>query len=333
MATVQLADVVKELNVHLADNKRLIPGAINSPEIEIFKYAKTISKIKGQYPSAHSLITNVVQGFGSSWNELGGISIAHKKLEAFHQKVNFALVPADIRNSYFGELYAEGKSPQEMPFSKYVFDNELLPKVTSDVADLSVNGTYDSNNLGVYGNSMNGIIAVINAILANTDHPAFKIPLNGLTDNNILDEVTKFERALPRHARRKIKAVFMSEYNKERYQLAYEERFGDNKFLNDQMKTRLLKLPIVGLKDYDGDLIWATTEGNMVRLIDDIDNPASITDIQKLDYQVKIFMEFTLGLDFLINQQVFVSNYADGTLGLGSAELNQKYYNFDGVTV
>jgi hypothetical protein len=40
------------------------------------------------------------------------------------------------------------------------------------------------------------------------------------------------------------------------------------------------------------DKIVATLDGNFVRMIDVVENPATITDVQKFDYRIKVFGEF-----------------------------------------
>jgi len=89
---------------------------------------------------------------------------------------------------------------------------------------------------------------------------------------------------------------------------------------------------MVAIPGYEGDQIFSAVEGNFKRLIDVFDGAPAVTDIQKQDYKIKIFMELWKGYDFLIDELVFVSNYADTTLGLGSTAKNKKYYGFDGVT-
>ena len=125
----------------------------------------------------------------------------------------------------------------------------------------------------------------------------------------------------------------MSENNAERYMLQYEEQFGNNTFQNDAMKTRLGKRVIVGIPGMDTDDIFSTVDANFKRLIDVFDGKPAVTDIQKQDYEVKFFMEFWKGYDFMINEMVLISNPIDAEYGLGSTALNQKYYGFDGVTV
>ena len=338
MATININDVVKEVNTFLTHNPTLVSVAINRAQSVLDLHTKPLTKIKGNFPQGHTLLSNVVQGFSSAgFNELGAAQIEHKILKNYHQKVNFALVPADILSSYWADLYTEGKQPEEMPIAKYIIENELLPKVIDNMATLSVKGVYDGARLAEFGFSMNGIEQILTDLLAQnpavaTDNTPFKLPINALTDINMVEEVTSFERGLPSKTKAKIKKLFMSENNKERYQIDYEDKFGNNTFQNDALKSRVGKRDIIGIPGMDSDLIFATTEENFRRLIDVFDGAPAITDIQKADYKVKIFMEFWKGYDFLINQLVYVSNYTNATKGLGSTVLNQKYYGEDYFT-
>lgn len=329
---ILIDDVVKELNTFLAHNPSIISASLNADKITLDQHTKPLTKIKGKYPSTHSLLTDVVQGFSDEWTELGELQIAHKILTDYHQKVNFPFKPSSILHSYYAELYEENKKPEDMPISKYVFENELLPKVKDNLETLSIDGVYDAAKLEQFGFSMNGILEILRAMtdrVTAPKHPAFEIPLNAITDANIVDEVTSFERKIPSKLKKKIKKIFMFENNAERYQIQYEEQFGQNKFQNDVMKTRLGKREIVVLPG-DSDLIFATTENNFRRLLDVFDEP-KVTDIQKQDYKIKIFMEWWKGYDFLINQMVVVSNYTDVRYGLGTTADNNKYFGIDGV--
>jgi len=331
---MQVEDVAKELGQHLAHNPKLVPALIYHDEVELNKHCKPITRIKGNFPSAHTLLGHLIQGFKAEWQELGELEIKSKILKNYQQKVNFPIIPSQILHSYYAEYYDEEKDMFTMPISQYIMQQEMGPKLIDDLNDLSINGVYSEANAdGNYGQSLDGIEQAILNALAHATHPAFKIPLTTLTDSNIVDEVTKFERSFPTKMKKKVKKIFMSENNKERYILQYEEQFGQNKFQADQMKTRLGKREIVGLSGLTTDTIFATTEGNMAKLIDKIDNPPRVTSVQYLDYKVKVFMEFWLGYDFLINEMLFVANYADAEYGLGDQTLNQKYYGIDGVTI
>jgi len=73
--------------------------------------------------------------------------------------------------------------------------------------------------------------------------------------------------------------------------------------------------------------ITATIDGNLVRMIDVVENPATITSVQLLDYKIKVFAEFTLGYDYAVNELVMMSTSAVGAVrGLGNSTLNALYY-------
>ncbi len=330
---MQIEDIKKELGQHVANNPTLVPAMIYHPDVTIDKHCRTITKVKGNFPAPHTILGRLIQGFKAEWQELGEMEIKSKMLKNFHQKVNFPIIPSEILGSYFAEYYDEEKDMFTMPISQYIMQEELGPSITDDLEELSINAVYDANNAdGQFGKSLDGVITVVTNAVSNTDHPAFQIPLTTLTDSNIVEQVTKFERNLPSKVKRKVKKIFMSENNKERYELDFIEKYGDNQFLKNNTLTKLGKREIIGLPGYEGDAIFATVDRNMIKLIDKIDNPPRVTDVQKADYKLKIFMEFWLGYDFWINELLFVSNYSDTTYGLGTTALNQKYYGIDGVS-
>lgn len=336
MADLTIDDIVKDADTYLPMNTELVASSVNRMDIALDKHTKPITKVKGLYPQGAALITNVVQGFAPVWNDMGSVQIDHKILKNYRHKVNFGFTPDEVQASYWAYLYEEQKKPEDMPITKYVIEQMLMPKVVDDIATLSVKGEYDAARLDEFGFSMNGIEEILTNLLAEvpgTGHTPFKIPVSALTDTNIVTQVTSFERQIPSKLKSKITKIFMSENNVERYRLQYEEEFGNNTFQNDATKTRLGKRTIIGIPGMDTDDIFATIDGNFVRLVDFFDGKPAITDVQKQDYKVKYFMEFWKGYDFLVNELVLVANVADAEYGLGSTALNQKYYGFDGVTV
>jgi hypothetical protein len=170
--------------------------------------------------------------------------------------------------------------------------------------------------------------------LANTTHPAFRIPLNAITPSNILDEVKSFEKQLPKKTRKKVKHLFMSDNLAMTFADQYEKEYGVNvNYTADgNMKTPLTKIEIVGLPSIPDNVVFAPVDSNMVRLIDVQDKPA-VTETQTLDYKLKVFMEFFLGYDFLINQLVYVAVFDGSERGLGNANQNALYYESEDLTV
>ncbi len=327
MATMTIQDWAKVSGVYVKNNTKIINGMFaRALTTTLDAHAKKITKVKGEFPQFHSILTHVVQGFKAEWTALGTAEFKHKKLQNFHQKVNYPIVPAEILPSALADLYEEDKPIKKKAIVKYILD-DLMNKVKDDLEILSITGQYDSADLGTFGKSMDGIAKKVADAVADTTHPAYKIPLNALTDTNIVDEITKFERKLPKFMKKKIKKIFISENNLERYILNYEDKFGAKTTYKegDKTKTRLGKRVLVGIPDLPDDVIFATIDGNLAKLVDIYNKPA-FTDFQVQDYTLKVFMEWWLGYDFLINEAVFVANFTDATEGLGNADLMAKYY-------
>ncbi|MBW2962301.1 hypothetical protein [Mesonia aestuariivivens] len=326
-------DITKELGEYVKSNAKVVPAMTYTDEVILNKFCKTITKVKGKYPSWHSIMTNVVQGYKNVWQSLGEAQLKSKKLEAFRQKVNFEIDPDDVQHTYLaGDYYDEEKDRVNMPISQYIIEKELKPKVIDDINWLSIMAVRDDANAdGQFGKSLNGIKQVVANAVANTDHPAFKIPLSALTDSNIVERTTDFETKLPEKIAPKVKVIFVSHANKQRYIRNYVETYGQNQFQKDSTKT-FFGREIVGLPFLDDDTIFGTVDNNLVKLIDKIDNPPKINMIQVQDYIIKLFMEFWLGYEVMVNELLFVSNYSDVTYGLGDTDKNQLYFGIDGVT-
>lgn len=326
--TITVSQVQSEMNGYVEENRKVVSTQIQGGLINpLSKYCKTLTKINGEYPSFHSVLGHVVQGFSNEWTELGTVQMKHKLMKSYKMKVNFGFKPSDILGSYLAKMYEEGKELIDNPISKYIIEEELIPQVSDDVDSLVISGQYDATKLDEFGFAMDGIETVVKNNLTNTDNPYYKIPVDAFTDTNIVDQITVFERNLPKKFKGKMKAIFMSENNAERYSLRYDDQYGQNNKVNGaNNKTRLGKRDVIGLAGLSDDVVFAFPDKSLVELMDIVENPATITDVQKLDYKVKVFMEFTLGYDFPINEVVCVANFTDVTKGLGDADKMKLYY-------
>lgn len=327
--TISVESVKAQLDDDKKVNDEIVMKAAYSDEIQINKYCKTLTKVKGNFPQYHSVMTNVVQGYKPEWQELGKMEFKAKVLKNYRQKVNLPVIVDDVYGTWLGRLKIEGKTPEEQPITTIIRE-DLAAKVTDDISILSVAAVYDVNSAdGEFGKSLDGIVQVVGNALAHATHKPYTIPLNAITPANVLDQFKTFERSIPSKQRKKIKYVFCSENVKLMYGDAFEEAHqGSNVYADDRKyKTSTYKLEIVGFEDFPDDLIFSTTEGNMLKLIDVLDNPPGITMTQIQDYKLKIFMEFHLGYDFAINELVFVANF-DGTTpaGLQDNDRNALYY-------
>lgn len=309
----------------------ILQASIMSKGIQLNKYAKTLTKVRGEVYNVQALMGNVVQSFNNKWREYGDIQFRKKAMNNYHQKVNFGLDPTEILGSWYQAMYDEGKDLKTKTVSKFTI-HMLGKKIISDVNHLSVHGVYDpadvSADVPTFGKSMNGINKIHTALLANSENPAFKIPIDAITDNNIVDVVTEMDKALPELLKPLIKGYKMSIKNKENYLIEYRDTYGQNTDYNRGQGARsyLGNRELIGVAGMSDNIITATIDGNFFKIVDLIDNPAAITDVQKQDYKLKIFGEFTLGYDYGVNELVIVGDPTAAQRGLGDAALNKLFY-------
>lgn len=328
---MQIEDVKKELNEYVGKNPDIVAQAFYKGEVALNPHCKTITAVKGKFPSYYSIIGHVLQAFSPEWNSLGEASFKHKMMQNFHLKVNFELIPAEILNTWLADLYTEGKSAEQHPISKHIME-DLLGRVVDDIDVLSQTG--DTTSSDVFLKSMNGISKNIAIGLADPKHPIYKIPLTAITTVNILDQIKKFEKSLPKNTRKKVKKIYMSTNLSMEFQDQYEQTYGTKVTYTDgdAFRTPLTKLDIVPLDNIAVNILFATVEGNLGRMIDVFDKP-QVTDIQKQDYKLKIFMEGHLGYDFLVNELAYVAVFDGSPKGLNNANLNKLLYPGENLTV
>lgn len=336
MATISVQSIKAQLDDYVDKNRDVISTGVYAGDVQLDKYCKKVTKVKGSFPQFHKIMTRVVQGFKAEWQAMGEMQFNAKMLKNYRQKVNLPIIVDEIYNTWLSELKIEGKTPEEQPITKLII-KELLEKVIDDLSDLSITAKLDLTKFsGQFGFSLDGIAEIFRKGKLNTVNPFYKIPLSAITDANRLDMFKKFERTIPVKTRKKIKHVFCSENMAIAYADAIIEKYGEHTDYNESRtkRTQTFKYEVVGLVGLPDDVIFATVDGNMLKLIDLIDNPPMITDTQVQDYVLKIFMEFHLGYDFAINELVYVADFGATTkAGLGNAAKNKLYYESENLTV
>jgi hypothetical protein len=313
-ATITTTQLATELKQYFVINPGVAKSWVYAMDVQLNKYARKITAVKGKYHAPHAVMSHVVQGFAAVWNEMGSTKLKSNELVNYRQKVNFPIMPDEIEGTYLAWANEENTDRKDRSISKFISDM-LQQKVVDDVDDLSINGVYDANNLDVYGASMNGIKKILeDGILATVnqtaDNPMYLVPLDKFNETNMLEQVTKFEKAIPTRLRKFIKRVYIGTDRLQDYILDVEDTLGTIVTFTEgnKTKTRLNNWEIVGLDKLIGsNLIFATPDDNLLQLIDLFDKP-EITKVEEFEYKVKIYMEWWLGYGFYFNQMVFVGH-------------------------
>jgi hypothetical protein len=323
------ADITTELGAFgRARNQEV--RAMLYQQSQLAQYTRPVYGVNGRFPALNSVLGNVIRRFASTWEGSGTTEFMVNDLRNYRMKVNHAIKPADVKETWIGEtLYDEKLQAPEQPLAAYIMYKELMPAVVRDVERAM--GFGDVTSADQVLQVMDGLVTILTRGI--TTGEMFKVPVTGpITVSNALDTVQTFEDTLDEvpQAADAIDRIFMSAINKRKMLRDDKATNGkDTDFQKDGRKyTYEGNREIVGLRCLNGsDLIFATPNENFLRLIDSVDASTPIIQkVQELDYDVKIFMEFWLGLAFWTDQLVFVSNFGSAVKGLSTAAQDIKYF-------
>src|SRR5699024_10808982 len=80
-----------------------------------------------------SMINSVVQQFKPKWTPKGNTKFAPLVIPNYRHKINVPIVPSEVADSYMFYLYDESLTPSQMPISKYIVNQMIMPVISEDV--------------------------------------------------------------------------------------------------------------------------------------------------------------------------------------------------------
>ena len=284
------------------------------------KYFRKITS-NTNYKATETLMTEVSQQFTPKWTPKGSAKFTPVEIVYRRHKINVLLNATQILESWLQYLYEQGKSPAEMPIVKYMIENHVLPKVADDItlAMLGKGSFVDHNNGSVSDgdagfaakDSMDGYETIL--VKGRSDSKCkfnfFKnaVDYTTLTAAQLLAYVDSFVDAIsPLFAR--IFNVYCSPEFLTAYRRADFEVNGKYTNSENDGKIRFTSFNLVALKSmYNSKILFATPADNMVMLVDYAKAESCINNIQVVNYDVKVFGEYSLSVGFLIAEAVYAA--------------------------
>lgn len=286
-----------------------------------FNDAKHFTKITSNtnYKASAALMTEVSQQFTSKWTPKGASKFTPIEIQYRRHKINVSIIPAEILKSWLTYLYEQGKTVDQMPITKYIIQNHILPKVADDITlsmigkgkFVEVENPQDGDEGSAAVNSMDGYetILVEGRKSSKCKMNFFKNAVNPftLTDEQLLAYVDSFVDAIsPLFAKRLVlhcSPEFLTRYRRADYNVngkyTGEENAGQIRF------TSFTLVPLESM--YNSQILFATPKENFVMLVDYAAAERCINDIQRQDYAVKIFGEYSLSTGFLVAEAVYAA--------------------------
>ena len=314
-----------------------------------FPDAKYMTRIQANsdYIASAAIMSEVSQQFTPKWTPKGKVNFTPVRIPYRRHKINVLIQPAEILKSWLLFLYEQGKTMAEMPITRYIIENHILPKVLDDITlSMIAKGKFvDAGNVsdGDEGkaakDSMNGFetILVEGKKDAKCKINFYKNAKNPMTlgDQEVLDYINGFVDAISGMFANVV-TVFCSEQLLTKYKRADFAINGKYTGVETDGAIRFTNFHLVPLRSmYNSQIIFATPQENFVELVDYSKAESCITKIEESNYDVKVFGEYSLSTGFKIAEAVFAS-VPDGydpsaTIASGEAELGDKWVNGSAV--
>lgn len=311
--TIEVDDLRRELGPYLSQGNNL---DILQELYQGFTTSKYLTWIRAtsEYKAIEGISADhVVQQFSKKWTPKGGVKFTPIEIKNRRHKVNFPIIPADVGESWLFHLYDEEKTPDQMPITRYIVDNIMLPKIVEDIENVMIAKAKYVDGSQKTEETMDGFETIL--VEAKKSHDKgfqfFNTNKNLLkaTDAEVLETIDDFVASLAPLYRSKQMPVFLSHDLYLKYKRAYKNKWGTGSgtekanFGEDRVDFSNCYLQVLDCL-YGSPVVFSTPKENFVALRHK--NPAPfISDIQKQDYEVRFFCEFWLGVGFLIKEATF----------------------------
>lgn len=326
-ATIDVVDIKDEFGTYLSQNA-------NNLELvrQLFKdftsarYFRSVLATT-EYQAMQALINSVVQQFTPKWTPAGNTKFTPLVIPNRRHKINFPIIPAEVLDSYLMHLYDERLSPDQMPITKYIWQNLLYPQILEDI-ELRMLGKGKYNPVqwssvtegqagGPPEDGMDGVetILVEQKALGSSSKVNFFNPTNTsfdfttASDQEVLDFVEEYVDWISPFYRSRAMNIHCSHEFWKRYQRAYKKIWGMNSGQSGDFGSNRVDFSAQTLVPldclYGSPILWSTPAENQVKLRHKNEVPMVINDVQKVNYEVRLFGEFWFAAGFAIAEAVF----------------------------
>lgn len=325
-ATIDVLDIKDEFGTYLsqnANNLELVRQLFN--DFTSAKYFRSVLATT-EYRAMQALINSVVQQFTPKWTPAGNTKFTPLVIPNRRHKINFPIIPAEVLDSYLMHLYDERLSPDQMPITKYIWNNLLYPKILEDI-ELRMLGKgkydpvqWDSVTEGQAGgppeDGMDGVETILveqkalgAASKVNFFTPSTPFDMATATDQEVLDFVEEFVDWIGPFYRNRAMNIHCSHEFWKRYRRAYKKIWGVNSGQDGDFGSNRVDFSVQTLVPldclYGSPILWSTPAENQVKLRHKNEVPMVINDVQKVNYEVRLFGEFWFAAGFAIAEAVF----------------------------
>lgn len=311
--TIDTAELRQEFGLYVSAAKVDILKSINY-DLEVTKYMTTVVTDKTEWRAAQGIITSILQQFTPYWTPSGKTKFTPITIKNYILKVNLPIKPADIIDQYIGYMYDENLTPDQMPITKYIINELMLPQLNEDLELALANAKFVEHTVNADGaagsspqDSMDGFMTIIRRLRSTAGNQVtWLLPGVTLTPDNIVAEMEKAVDAVPYKYKSKKMLIHADPDIITMYRRAYRALYPVTKN-EDEDKLRVdfsnfTFAPVAGM--IGTGAFFITPKQNFIHLMSRNPNEAKIF-MQVQNYDVKVFMEFRQGTGFAMQEALF----------------------------
>ncbi|MEX2369038.1 MAG: hypothetical protein WD552_01430 [Candidatus Paceibacterota bacterium] len=331
-ATIDVADLMQEFGTYLSQGPNNF--AMLDTIFQGFTSAGYFTEVQAvtERRAIQALITSVSQQFVNKWTPSGKSQFKPLKIQNRRHKINFPIIPSEVLTSYIFNMYRENLAIDQMPIFYYIWQNLMYPQLMQDIElrmiwkgkfeELDWAGVTAGDAGQAPEKSMDGLETIIatNRTGGNPDNIRFfdgdGFDYKTATDQEVLDFFRDFFKWMAPVFRSMAMNVGCSYELRMRYREAYKNKWGtgsgteSHEFGSNKIDySRHVLTEMDGM--YGSPILFATPKANMVKLRHINAAPAVINDVQKQDYEARIFGEYWMGAGFDYGEAVFAFCPAD----------------------
>lgn len=318
-ASIDIKDLNAEFSMVMPPKQKL--ELLNKRIYNGFDDAKHMTRIQSNtdYIASAAIMSEVSQQFTPKWTPKGAAKFTPIRIPYRRHKLNVLIQPADVLKSWLLYLWEQGKTMSDMPITRYIVENHILPKVLDDITiSMIAKGKFvdagvvsDGDAGKAAKNSMDGFETIL--VEGKTDkdckinyYKAAADPMK-MTDSELLAYIDGFVDSISGLFAH-IVTIHCSEQLLTRYKRADFAVNGKYTGFENDGSIRFTNFHLVPLKSmYNSPIIFATPKENFVELVDLSKAENCIVKIEEQNYDVKVFGEYSLSTGFKIAEAVYAA--------------------------
>lgn len=318
-ATIDITDLNSEFSMVMPPKVKL--EILTKRVYNGFDDSKYMTRIQSNtdYIASAAIMSEVSQQFTPKWTPKGAAKFTPIRIPYRRHKINVLIQPAEVLKSWLLWLYEQGKTMSDMPITRYIVENHILPKILDDITVSMIAkgkfvdaGTVNDGDTGKAAkNSMDGFETIL--VEGKTDenckinyYKAAADPME-MSDSELLAYIDGFVDSISGLFAH-IVTIHCSEQLLTKYKRADFAVNGKYTGVENDGSIRFTNFHLVPLKSmYNSPIIFATPKENFVELVDYSKAESCITKIEEQNYDVKVFGEYSLSTGFKIAEAVYAA--------------------------